>query len=231
VTANLPHVTMAWASPITANAKEGQRIAALLKSSDQSWQRDSLDIMPKVDAGGLNNFSSPYANGDDNGSPSAAVGSLLGVIVEGRFNSFFANGNKRPAVSTVRESMSSPPVPMARSLLERSPESARIVLYASNDFMSDQVLKSIVAASGTQYLGPLELFMNTLDWSLQDEYLLSIRSRGHFNRTLPPMERRVQLLLESVNYGLALLLLLLLALGSWLRNILRRRHYTRGLRL
>jgi ABC-2 type transport system permease protein len=231
VTANLPHVTMAWASPITTSAKEGRRITALLESSGQSWHRDSLDIMPKVDAGGLNNFTPPSGNDDAKDSPSAAAGSILGVIVEGRFNSFFADGDKRLDVSTVREGMSSPPEPMARNLLERSPESARIVLYASNDFMSDQVLKSIVAASGTQYLGPLELFMNTLDWSLQDEQLLSIRSRGHFNRTLPPMERRVQLLLESVNYGLALILLLLLALGSWLRTLLRRRYYARGLRL
>ena len=102
---------------------------------------------------------------------------------------------------------SHPALPTNTGLLERSPESARIVLYASNDFMSDQVLNSIVAASGTQYLGPLELFMNTLDWALQDEQLLSIRSRGHFNRTLPPMERRVQQRIEYVNYGLALLLL------------------------
>ena len=116
-------------------------------------------------------------------------------------------------------------------LLKRAPESARIVLYASNDFMADQSLNSIVAASGTQYLGPLELFMNTLDWALQDEQLLESRSRAHFNRTLPPMERRMQLLLEYFNYGLALLLLLLLALASWLHMILRRRHYTRGLSL
>jgi ABC-2 type transport system permease protein len=231
VTANLPQVTMAWASPITANAKEGQRIAVLLESSDQSWQRDSLDIMPKVDAGGLNNFNPPPADGEANSSASATGGSILGVIVKGRFNSFFADRDETLDASAVREDMSSPPLMMARGLLEHSPESARIVLYASNDFMSDQVMKSIVAASGTQYLGPLELFMNTLDWSLQDEQLLSIRSRGHFNRTLPPMERRVQLLLESVNYGVALLLLLLLALGSWLRTILRRRHYARGLTL
>ena len=105
------------------------------------------------------------------------------------------------------------------------------MLYGSNDFMSDQVLGSIVTASGTQYLGPLELLTNTLDWALQDEQLLHIRSRAHFNRTLPPMERRSQLLLEYFNYGLALLWLLVLALLSWLRVILRRRYYARELAL
>ena len=36
------------------------------------------------------------------------------------------------------------------------------------------------------------LLVNTLDWSLQDERLLEIRSRGHFNRTLPSMQREGQ---------------------------------------
>jgi ABC-2 type transport system permease protein len=61
--------------------------------------------------------------------------------------------------------------------------------------------------------------------------LLEIRSRAHFNRTLPPMERQAQLLIEYFNYGLALLWLLLIALTSWLLTILRRRRYARGLSL
>jgi len=97
--------------------------------------------------------------------------------------------------------------------------------------MNDKVLNSLVAASGTQYLGPLDLFQNTLDWALQDEQLLEIRSRAHFNRTLPPMERQAQLLIEYFNYGLALLGLAILALGSWLQRLLRRRRYARGLSL
>ena len=93
------------------------------------------------------------------------------------------------------------------------------------------MLNSIVAATGTQYLGPLELFMNTLDWALQDDQLLEIRSRAHFNRTLPPMERKAQALIEYFNYGLAVLWLLLLAGTHWLRKFLRRRRYAKGLAL
>ena len=105
------------------------------------------------------------------------------------------------------------------------------MLFASNDFMDDQVLQSLVSATGTQYLGPLELFMNTLDWALQDDDLLQIRSRGHFNRTLPPMERRAQLALESINYALSLLWLLLLAAYSGAYRLWRRRRYRRALGL
>ena len=93
------------------------------------------------------------------------------------------------------------------------------------------MLNAIVTASGTQYLGPLELLMNTLDWALQDNALLDIRSRAHFNRTLPPMDKQSQAVLEYVNYGIALLWLGLLAAAYWLRKLARRRHYRKSLAL
>jgi ABC-2 type transport system permease protein len=64
---------------------------------------------------------------------------------------------------------------------------------------------------------------------LQDEELLGIRSRGHFNRTLPPMADRVRLGIEYLNYGLALVMLLLFALGARLWRRWQRRYYARGL--
>ena len=43
------------------------------------------------------------------------------------------------------------------------------------------------------------------------------------------MERQAQLIIEYFNYGVALLWLLIVALVSWLHNLLRRRHYAKGL--
>ncbi len=232
VTGNLPQVTMAWASPIVVAQGDGYRSTVLLKSSTGAWLSDSMDIMPSVDTNGVSNFQPPAATDSDTaGAPALTAARSLGVVVQGRFKSFFAD-RENPLAAAARDENTAPrPTPAVTGLLQRAPESARIVLYSSNDFMDDQILNSIVTASGTQYLGPLALFMNTLDWALQDEQLLEIRSRAHFNRTLPPMERRAQLLLEYFNYGLALLWLLLLALISWLRVILRRRHFARGLAL
>jgi ABC-2 type transport system permease protein len=73
--------------------------------------------------------------------------------------------------------------------------------------------------------------MNTLDWALQDEPLLDIRSQGNFNRTLPPMSAQNQSRLEYLNYALAVGWLLLLALVARLVRSLRRRRYARGLGL
>jgi ABC-2 type transport system permease protein len=219
VTGNLPQITMAWASPIVVKPGADTAATVLLKSSAEAWLSNSRTITPSIDAKGRGNFKPP-APDDSAASATPLVGARnLGVALQGRFKSFFADRDNPLDI---------PPVTGA---LQRSPESARIVLYSSNDFMDDQILKSIVTASGTQYLGSLELFLNTLDWALQDEQLTEIRSHAHFNRTLPPMERTAQLLLEYFNYGIALLWLILVGLASWLQFILRRRHYARRLKL
>jgi len=150
----------------------------------------------------------------------------LGVMLQGRFDSFFSErphaGGKESGADTISS---------GAGLLQHSPESARIVLYSSNDFADDQILNAQVMASGTQYLGPVELLLNTLDWALQDDDLLRIRSRANYNRTLPAMERQGQAVIEYLNYGFALLWLGLLALVHWLRKRLRRQRYAARLQL
>jgi ABC-2 type transport system permease protein len=221
VTANLPQLTMAWASPLEVLAVQGRRVTSLLESSPQAWLSDDRDVMPRLDENGLSTFM-PAA-----GEQATQRGKqLLGAAIQGRFESYFAHR------SPPREANDGEPsAGVFPGLVRHSPESARIVLFSSNDFMDDQILNAEVAATGTRYLGPLELFMNTLDWSLRDDQLLQIRSRAHFNRTLPPMERRAQALIEYFNYGLALLWLGLLAALHQLRRLWQRRHFRKALAL
>lgn len=214
VTENIPQLTMAWASPISVERKDGLQVTTLLNSSPRSWLSTSMQIMPGA------------GNGDDIETRAEQYGQhKLGVMLQGRFDSYFSS---RPPPDTGGRAQADPG---PTGLLQRSPEAARIVLYSSNDFMDDQVLKAQVMASGTQYLGPVELLLNTLDWALQDEQLLTIRSRGHFNRTLPPMEQRGQAIIEYLNYGVAITWLGLLAALYWLRKVLRRRRYAKRLAL
>ena len=97
------------------------------------------------------------------------------------------------------------------SVIERSPESARIILVSSNDFLSDQVMRLISGGQQTEFLANMQFAANALDWSLEDSGLLAIRSRGHFNRTLPPLDRDTQAFWEYANYGLAILAIALIA--------------------
>ena len=61
------------------------------------------------------------------------------------------------------------------------------------------------SADGTVYTNSIQLVANLVDWAVEDQALLAIRSRGHFNRTLPSMAEDQQRVWEYINYGVAAL--------------------------
>ncbi|MBL4608638.1 MAG: Gldg family protein [Pseudomonadales bacterium] len=214
ITADLPQLSITWASPIRVDEnKQGKRqLTRLIQSSEQSWLSDSLDIMPRIDQQGLSSF---HPEGRQQRQ-------TLGLISAGRFDSYFA-GKTSPLLDETEQTEEPPAsheedqnkpedIGIVSSVIARSPESARIILFSSNDFLRDQIAQLAGAASGGEYLGAQQLLANTVDWSLEDAGLLSIRSRSHFNRTLPPMEHNAQLFWEYLNYVLAALALGLVAL-------------------
>lgn len=88
--------------------------------------------------------------------------------------------------------------------LTKSPSSARIILFASNEFLTDEVIRLVSMTNNDMYLNSLQLLENSVDWALADHSLLSIRSRGHFVRTLQPMGATVRMYWEYGNYLLAI---------------------------
>ena len=204
-TAGLPQLTMAWASPVEvdAEANEARQVTNWLASSAESWRSTSTDIMPK---GGQ-----PYLPEGEQRQDT------LAVLLEGRFDSFF------DASPLVEE----PPDPAEQddpladaetddaeedadtlgtvtSLIDRSPESARLIVIGSASFLADQTVRMIGSADGTLYTNSVELMANIVDWAVEEQSLLDIRSRGHFNRTLPPMQEEEQRVWEYGNYLLAI---------------------------
>ena len=111
------------------------------------------------------------------------------------------------------------------SVITHSAGSARLILFSSNDFLGDEIIQISGAATGTSYVTPYQLVANAIDWSLDDPALLSIRARGQFNRTLPPVSEATQLALEYGNYLVALLLIGLIALFQSRRRQSRQRAY------
>lgn len=211
ITSSLPQVTLTWASPIRLDKDlQGERhVTELLQSSRGSWLSDSTDIMPKLNEQGLSGFS---AEGE--------VGAhTLAVLVEGRFDSYFA-GQPSPLLDapptdedTAAEAEDDDDAATAvadvlgvvSGVIERSADSARLFVFASNGFLADQTLRMVGSAEGTLYGNSVQMMANVVDWSLEEQSLLQIRSRGHFNRTLPPLEEGEQAFWESLNYGLAIL--------------------------
>ncbi len=238
ITSALGQVDLNWASPITVDKDKNKErtVTPLLRSSAKSWVSTDLDVMPDYNTWPDTGFK-PGAN---------RAARLLAVAVEGRFDSFFKGKDSPLAKPPAEKAGAGADADASRadaapgadkasaadeaqapitSVIERSPESARIILVASNTFADDAVLNLASAGMGTLYTKPVEFLQNAIDWSLEDRGLLSIRSRAQFARTLVPMQRNSQLFWEYLNYGLALLGLVVVWLWRrWVRRSERVRY-------
>ena len=212
ITSGITQVTLNWPSPIEVDSAKmtdlGIEVTELLRSSDESWTNELQSVIPNFNNYGALGFP-----------PGDANPSLLALVAEGSFASSFV-GKESPLLKAAEKANAEPPKPgpdgetpekedAISSVIEKSPSSARIVLFASNEFLTDQTIQISASGGTSRYLNTLQLMQNTLDWSLEDRGLLSIRGRGHFSRTLLPLERAQQLTWEYGNYIAALLLLLL----------------------
>ena len=206
--AGLDQMTLSWPSPITLTVGESVQSTTLLQSSPASWTSSDTNIMPKFDSQGLTPFAPTSQQGRQ----------PLAVLLQGKFSSYFAD-QPSPLLDQPAEPVENPEnaaeVPpkvadgpgIVSSVIDRSPESARLLLFASNDFLADQTLQMLGSANGTLYTNSVQLMTNVVDWALEDNNLIGIRSRGNFNRTLPGMEVAEQTTIEYINYFLAALLI------------------------
>ena len=209
----------------------------LLSSSDRSWLSSSTDVMPRISADGSDvspwpveaeTASYPLAiasTGQFNSFFAGKASPLVAIAQESdeadasttaeepvaaidSVNSVDTNADgtesEQDATPTLSESID--------NVIERSPESARLIVFGSNDFLRDQITQMAGASNGTAYLAPFQLVTNAVDVALDDTGLLSIRSRGQFNRTLPPMEQGTRQFWEILNYALAALAIICLYL-------------------
>lgn len=228
VVAGLDQVTMAWASPITFGGEPQDREnIVLLSSSPDAWLSSSTDIMPRLDQGASG--VSPWAREADPAEHAVAVSSQgrfdsyfagkPSPVSQGNEVSSntqvdnpvqaiddlateLSNSNT-DAVARESEQEATTLAQNMDNVIERSTESARLIVFASNDFLRDQITQMAGTASGTAYLAPFQLMANAVDVALDDTGLLSIRSRGQFSKTLPPMDNSSQRFWEYLNYFLA----------------------------
>lgn len=253
ITGNLGQVTLDWASPITVDAakNKARAVAELLKSSPQSWTSAGLDVIPDYRAhpdtgfavtgarrprllavalkGRFDSFyagkPSPLATGT--AAPSSTAGARASGQAAAGKGKDTATGAKAAAAGTGTGSETGNDAAPAGGVIDRSPESAKLVVIASNSFASDGAIDLASAGLGTLYTKPLEFIQNAVDWSLQDPGLLALRGRSELARTLTPMPQREQRLWEYANYALALVGLLLV--WVWRRQVGKadRRRYRR----
>jgi ABC-2 type transport system permease protein len=226
ITDSLSQIDVPWAAPLQVDSArtQGRRTTDLLRSSERSWLSDSSNLMPDYEQYPDEGFAVHKPDGAQR----------LAVMVEGQFDSMFA-GKPSPLLSPAAPAGAKPGAPppatppAAKPTLDRviqhSPESARLILLGSSSMLSDQAIRLIGETFGTTYTKPTEFVQNVVEWSLEDQGLLSIRGREHFARTLAPLSRQAQATWEYLNYGAALGgLVLVWALNRRRRRALSARH-------
>jgi ABC-2 type transport system permease protein len=204
IVSDLPAVTLQWVSPLETMLSEGQESTVLLQSTSDAWTRDALDVQPNQEV-------YPGLGFAVEGEPQQHN---LAIAVQGSFDSYFKDRG-----SPFQSEILTDTVDGLLGTVEVSPESARLVVIGSSEFLDDAVLDISSRLSADRYLYNLQLLQNAVDWSVEDVDLLTIRSRGTYARLLEPLPQRQQSLWEGLNYGLALIALVGIA-GIW--NLRRR---------
>jgi len=240
--ANLPAVTMNWVSPLTIDSKvQGRKIAKLLESSPKSWTASGANIQPDfqlypevgfapgdamaaktlaVASQGV--FDSYFADRPDPRAAAAkakkeAAEADSGVKEESLGATAGKKGEPYPDASTKAKEPEKAKLPDA-PVIKKSPESSRLVVVGSAEFINDTVFSISQSMSQDRFMNSLSFLQNLIDWSVEDEELLVIRSRGTYARLLMPLSRQQQTFWEWLNYGAAILALLVVSLYGGLRQ-------------
>lgn len=201
---NLPLATMSWASPVTVDeavlADAG--VSTLIRSSEASWETTLADPQPNLEL--YPEFG--FALSDELSS------FPLAVAVESSFSSYFIDkpspfeaGQDELAVEA--EGPASEPV----GLIERSPDGTRMIVLGSSEFVNDTVYQISANFAGDRFVSNLQLIANAIDWFTEDVSLASIRSRGSVARILPPISEEAQNRWVIINYAVAIVGLILIA--------------------
>lgn len=219
-TANLPMVTLNWVSPldIDQDKNAGRTSTILFRSSPKSWRTDQAQMQPDYDRYPENGFApaEKYDPAD------------LTVAVRGNFSSYFAGKpdprieqrkkeeEEKKAAAAEGESTENPDAaeaakPLPPPIIEQSADSSRLIVVGSSEFVNDTVLSLSRSLGDQRFLNSLGFIQNLVDWSVEDEDLLSIRSRGGHARLLMPLSRNEQRFWEILNYVLAFAGLLLVS--------------------
>ena len=210
IVSNLPAVTLNWASPVVAEAGADSdlEVTELLQSSAGSWTRTDTNIQPDFEAHPQLGFA-PGSERERH---------TLAVSLQGSFESFFKDKPSPFAAGESTEDEAAEPAatptptppPSSLATIEESPETSRLVVIGSVEFLDDVVFDLSSSLTQDRYLNSLQFLQNCVAWCTEDLDLLSIRSRGTQTRVLAPLSEGEQSFWEGANYVVALLSLVVI---------------------
>lgn len=202
ITGGLPGSVLHFASPVDAKDKAGEDVHAvdvLMRSSEGSWLTTSTDVQPDFER-----YPNGFAPGGDDRRAHPLAVAIVGGFTSGVAKPAQAAGSAAPAAGTAR-------------LLEHSPPDARVVVFGSSAFVSDDVLGLAQQLESDLALSNVQLVHNAVDWALEDTDLLAVRAHtaAAHALTVPPDERATW---QWINVAIAVLGLVAVVAIAYLRR-------------
>jgi ABC-2 type transport system permease protein len=234
VTASLGQISVPWAVPVDVDAEKNKTrtVTTLLSSSRDSWLSDNANLLPDYrqypQLGfpvGKERGAHPLAVMVEGTFDSAYKGKASPLLEPGKDAAAGKNADKPADTPATKGAAPTSPFATVGRVIGQSPASARLIVVGSNSLFNDQTMNLVSQALGSTYRKPAEFALNLVDWSLEDQGLLAIRSRTHFARTLAPMTQTAQAGWEYANYALALAGLVVVGIVRRRRaSVAQRRH-------
>ncbi|MCX7939473.1 MAG: Gldg family protein, partial [Thermoflexales bacterium] len=160
IVAQLPEAIMSFASPVTVDAQKNanRKVSVLLRSSPEAWLTTNTNTQPNFNQYPELGFP---VEGERASYP-------LAVAVQGVFESFYKGKPSpfdQPAPTPTPSPEATPqptPTPQIRTAatLEQSPDTARLIVIGSADFLNDALLNILAGFVGERYLSNLQFIQN-----------------------------------------------------------------------
>ncbi len=190
---------------VDGEAAAGVEVLPILQSSDRSWTSDDLGRIAELE----------YVVPEQGLEPQ-----MLAVALAGRFESYYQDNpvpgadefaDFDPLDAPTNDDSEATPPKLPPIPLEESPDT-RLVIIGNAAFISDFVARSLGQVDNGFFVSNLRFVENLIDWSTQDNDLMSIRSQGVVSRRLDATEKSSQVTLEAINYALPVVALIGLGL-------------------
>ncbi|MDX1994959.1 MAG: Gldg family protein [bacterium] len=208
IVSGLPALTVNWGSPITLDEtlNADRTVSLLLQTTDEG---KLSDVIPGA------GLQVVYPQDGEAGRQT------LAVAVTGGFASYFADRPspfEQGAEATPDPALPPPPA-QPGGFLSSSPETARLVVIGSSEFVNDNIFQlSASIGEDRATLNTVQFISNTIDWFTEDTALASIRASGATARLLNPLTDEEQSGWETGNYLFAVISIVVLGVVWQLRR-------------
>jgi len=190
---------------ISSSLSEEFKVEEFMKTTERSWNETSLESK-----------EANFTEGEDLRGPLVTAVSLVG-----KFPSFYENKDLSKLSTNLEEDFeikTDTISTVSAGMMERGDnKEARLIIFGDSDFMAD--------TSMNQNYNNADLILNSINWLIEDEDLISIRPKEAEDRRIDPLSETMQNVVFWLNlFGIPSLVLIYGIIRYFIKKRSRKNH-------